>query len=26
VAWLFYRRRGGVPPPAYRIPERPDYS
>jgi len=25
IAWLFYRRRGGVPPPAYRIPERPDY-
>jgi membrane associated rhomboid family serine protease len=25
IAWLFYRRRGGVTPPAYRIPERPDY-
>jgi membrane associated rhomboid family serine protease len=24
VAWLFYRRRGGVTPPAYRLPERPD--
>ena len=25
TAWLFYRRRGGVPPPAHRIPERPDF-
>jgi rhomboid family protein len=25
VAWLLYRRRGGVPPPAHRLPERPDF-
>ena len=24
VAWVFYRRRGDIRPPAYRIPERPD--
>jgi membrane associated rhomboid family serine protease len=24
VAWLFYRRRGGIQPPVYDVPRRPD--
>jgi membrane associated rhomboid family serine protease len=24
VAWLFYRRRGGIEPPVYSVPRRPD--
>jgi membrane associated rhomboid family serine protease len=24
VAWLFYRRRGGIEPPVYGVPGRPD--
>jgi membrane associated rhomboid family serine protease len=24
VAWLFYRRRGGIEPPVYGVPPRPD--
>ena len=25
VAWLFYRRRGGIRPPVHRLPDRPDF-